>query len=32
MHTRYMLDTNMASYAIKGNIPRVRVGSRWRIH
>jgi len=24
MHTRYMLDTNMASYAIKGNIPRVR--------
>src|SRR5262245_57588610 len=24
MPTRYMLDTNMASYVIKGNIPRVR--------
>jgi tRNA(fMet)-specific endonuclease VapC len=24
MPTRYLLDTNMASYAIKGNIPRVR--------
>jgi tRNA(fMet)-specific endonuclease VapC len=24
MATRYMLDTNMASYVIKGNIPRVR--------
>ena len=24
MPTRYMLDTNMASYVIKGNVPRVR--------
>jgi len=24
MPTRYLLDTNMASYVIKGNIPRVR--------
>jgi tRNA(fMet)-specific endonuclease VapC len=24
MLTRYLLDTNMASYVIKGNIPRVR--------
>jgi tRNA(fMet)-specific endonuclease VapC len=24
MATRYLLDTNMASYVIKGNIPRVR--------
>jgi len=24
MQTRYLLDTNMASYVIKGNIPRVR--------
>ena len=24
MPTRYLLDTNMASYIIKGNIPRVR--------
>lgn len=24
MPTRYLLDTNMASYVIKGNVPRVR--------
>ncbi len=24
MSVRYLLDTNMASYAIKGNVPRVR--------
>src|SRR6266852_2312792 len=24
MPVRYLLDTNMASYAIKGNVPRVR--------
>ncbi|MGA9043085.1 MAG: type II toxin-antitoxin system VapC family toxin [Terriglobales bacterium] len=24
MHVRYLLDTNMASYVIKGNVPNVR--------